>query len=90
MPLPYKPWQALRSKGLVVTIRADVGRDALIPPGLPPPRTPRADMESAPTTGGGHRGQPGNYGLATPQTSVGDDACIVPGAMRRCKAPWAG
>ena len=71
MPLPYKPWQTLRSKGLVLTIRADVGRDALIPPDLLPAQTPRADMESAPTTGGEHRGQPGNYGLATPQTPVG-------------------
>ena len=86
MPLPYKPWQALRSKGLVLTIRADVGRDALIPPGLPLAQKPRADMESAPTTGGEHRGQPGNYGLATPQTPVGDDACIVP----RAPAPPQG
>ena len=90
MPLPYKPWQTLRSKGLVLTIRADVGRDALIPPDLPLAQTPRADMESAPTTGGGHRGQPGNYGLATPQTPVGDDACIVPGTMRRRKVLRAG
>ncbi len=78
MPLPYKPWQTLRSKGLVLTIRA-VGRDALIPPGLPLAQTPRADMESAPTTGGGHRGQPGNYGIATPHPPVGDEACIGPG-----------
>ena len=86
MPLPYKPWQTLRSKGLVLTIRADVGRDALIPPGLSLAQTPRADMESAPTTGGEHRGQPGNYGLATPQTPVGDDTCIVP----RTPAPPQG
>ena len=90
MPLPYKPWQTLRSKGLVLTIRADVGRDALIPPGLPLAQKSRADMESAPTTGGKHRGQPGNYGLAAPQTPVGDDACIGPGTPRRRKVPRAG
>ena len=32
MALPYKPWQTLRPKGLAVTTRAAVGRDALIPP----------------------------------------------------------
>ena len=32
MALPYKPWQTLRPKGLAVTARAAVGRDALIPP----------------------------------------------------------
>ena len=88
---PYEPMANVADRtGTPAAIRADVGRDALIPPGLPPPRTPRADMESAPTTGGGHRGQPGNYGLATPQTPVGDDACIVPGTMRRRKVPRAG
>ena len=73
-PAPTNKFCVPGQTGTAAPHRADVGRDALIPPGLPPPRTPRADMESAPTTGGGHRGQPGNYGLATPQTPVGDDS----------------
>ena len=41
MALPYKPWQTLRPKGLAVTTRAAVGRDALIPPDPTAARTSR-------------------------------------------------
>ena len=89
-PAPTNKFCVSGQTGTAAPHRADVGRDALIPTGLSLAQKPRADMESAPTTGGGHRGQPGNYGLATPQTPVGDDACIVPGAMPRRKVLRAG
>ena len=51
---------------------------------------PRADMESAPTTDGGPAAQRGTVALMVSQTSVGDDACIVPGTPRRREVPRAG
>ena len=51
---------------------------------------PRADMESAPTTDGGPAAKRGTVALMVSQTSVGDDACIVPGTLRRRKVPRAG
>ena len=48
---------------------------------------PRADMESAPTDDGECRGQPGKRGPALQQTSVGDDARIVPGTLLHRKVP---
>ena len=41
----------------------------------------RADMESAPTTDGGPAAKRGTVALMVSQTSVGDDACIVPGTL---------
>ena len=72
------------------TTRASVGRDALIPPDPAAAQTPRADMESAPTDDGEYRGQPGNRDPAASQTSVGDDACIVPGTPRWRKVSREG
>ena len=66
--------------------RAAVGRDALIPPHPAPPQPPRADMESAPTTNGGRAANRETANLALHQTPVGDDACIVPGTLRRANA----
>src|SRR5699024_8747716 len=68
--------------GTAPPTRAAVGRDALIPPHPAPPRTPRADMESAPTTNGGRGGQPGNFGptgmAPSTRAAVGRDALIPP------------
>ena len=47
-------------------------------------------MESAPTDDGEYRGQPGNRDPAASQTSVGDDACIVPGTPRWRKVSREG
>ena len=48
---------------------------------------PRADMESAPTTDGKVRGKWEIAALRLSQTSVGDDACIVPRTLRHRKVP---
>ena len=40
MTLPYKPSEMPRQTGTAVTIRATVGRDALIPPHPAAPQTP--------------------------------------------------
>ena len=50
---PYGQILCFEPTGMAPPTRAAVGRDALIPPHPAPPRTPRADMESAPTTNGG-------------------------------------
>ena len=49
-------------------------------------KPPRADMESAPTTNGGRAANRETANLAIHQTPVGDDACIVPGTLRRANA----
>ena len=49
-----------------------------------------AGVNARPTEPGKCGGQPGNCGPALQQTSVGDDARIVPGTPRRRKVPREG
>ena len=46
-----------------------------------------AGVNARPTERGKCGGQPGNRGPALQQTSVGDDACIVPGTLLHRKVP---
>ena len=73
------------------------GRDALIPPHARGGanvsilnRQCAAGVNARPTEPGKCGGQPGNCGPALQQTSVGDDARIVPGTPRRRKVPREG
>ena len=62
MALPYKPWQMLRPTGEVSTARANVGRDALIPPDLAAAQTPAGGINPSPTN---HSGSTANRETAT-------------------------
>ena len=53
MALPYKPWKMLRPTGAASTTRANVGRDALIPPDLAAAQTPAGGINPSPTNHGG-------------------------------------
>ena len=65
-PAPTNKFCVSGQTGTAAPHRADVGRDALIPPGLPPPRKPpvlnrrgAAGVNARPTEPGKHGGQPG-------------------------------
>ena len=94
MALPYKPRNSEIARsdqtGTAVTTRAFVGRDALIPPHPRGGANARGRDKSRPYDRRKARTQPGNGNLAVPQAPVGDDACIVPGTLRRRKVPRAG
>ena len=90
---PLQTTENDRPNRMAATARAFVGRDALIPPGPAAGRTFRfwnrrgaAGVNARPTGRGKPRGEPEKRGPALQQTSVGDDACIVPGALRRGEA----
>ncbi len=90
---PLQTTENDRPNRTAATARAFVGRDALIPPGPAAGRTFRfwnrrgaAGVNARPTGRGKPRGEPEKRGPALQQTSVGDDACIVPGALRRGEA----
>ena len=87
---PLQTMVNARPTGMAPPTRAAVGRNALIPPHSTPPRTPRADMESAPTTNGGRAACRETATPALHQIPVGDDARIVPGDLMPREPPRAG
>ena len=68
--------------GMAPTIRATVGRDALIPPDLRRRMVPRNGQDRSLQMGQGARPTGKTTVPTAPQTYVGDDACIVPGTLR--------
>ena len=84
MALPYKTMAVARPNGKGVTIRAAVGRDALIPPHPVAGQGPVERSKPFPANGAGVSGQPGKRKNAAPQTHVGADSIS---ARRRSKKP---
>ena len=86
MALPYKPSEHDRPNRTAATTRAAVGRDALIPPEPALPQTPTGGYGIRPYETARPAANRGTAPSAVSQTSVGDDACIVPGTPRCRKA----
>ena len=86
MALPYKPSEHDRPNRTAATTRTAVGRDALIPPDPAPPQTPTGGYGIRPYETARPAANRGAAPSAISQTSVGDDACIVPRTSRRRKA----
>ena len=87
MALPYTPSGYVRPTGTPAAARANVGRDALIPPHPAAAQTPAGGMNPAPTD----RGNPAtNRKPRATATYVGDDARIVPGNPAMPQGPRGG
>ena len=68
---------------MAAAARADVGRDALIPPGFAAARGLREGHGPPLQTLANAVAARKSMVLMLSQTHVGDDACIVPGRLRR-------
>ena len=90
MALPYKPSGRNRPNRTAATTRTAVGRDALIPPDPAPPQTPTGGYGIRPYETARPAANRGAAPSAVSQTSVGDDACIVPGTSRCRRCPREG